>query len=209
MEKIFTEKKAEDFLKKFIPVADSYFAKNKKGVIKVKFGSTIVMKIISDQALHKSDIGGVRIVKRDAIEKEFESMKRLAKKRKIKLDGILIQEHLEGVEVVIGIKKDPTFGHVIMFGSGGIIVELIKDVTFRVCPINDADAESMIKELKTGKILTGYRGKCVNTEFLKKVLIKVSKIPIKYPKIKELDINPFIINKKTGKVADARIVFEL
>ena len=234
-QKIFSESEAENFLRKYISVAKSKLCKNKKylqhfgnfrfpryvGVAKqqptsrkikrfskeVNLSNKVVMKIISKQALHKTEINGVKIVERE-FEKEFDFLVNLAKKKKIKLDGILLQEYLEGIELVIGIKKDETFGHVIMLGAGGILVELIKDVTFRVCPIDKKEAEKMINELKIKKLLYGFRGSSVNLEHLKKTIVSVSKIPIKNPNIKELDINPFIINEKYGKVADARIVFE-
>lgn len=206
-QKIFTEKKAEDFLKKYIPVANSYLCKTKEQALKYskKLGPKIVMKIISKDALHKSDIGGVKIS--ENIEKDFDSLMKIVNKRKLKLDGILLQEYIEGTEVILGIKKDPTFGHVIMFGLGGVLIELVKDVTFRICPIDNKEAEKMISDLKTKKLLFGYRGNNINKKILIDTLIKVSKIPIKNKKIEELDINPFIINEKIGKVSDARIVF--
>ncbi len=208
--KIYTEKKAEDFLKRYVPVARSCLCKNKMQAVKAakSLGFPVVMKIISKQALHKTEINGVRIAYKESVEKEFDSLAGTAKSRSIPLEGILLQEYLKGREIVIGIKKDGTFGHVIMLGLGGILVELIRDVAFRVCPIDEKEAKAMISELKTSKVLYGYRGRRVNMKALVETLVNVSKIPAKNKGIRELDINPFIINEKYGKVADARIVFD-
>jgi 3-hydroxypropionyl-CoA synthetase (ADP-forming) len=211
MKKIYTENEAERFLKRYVKVADSVLTKDYKTAEKFskKKGYPVVLKIISKQALHKTDIGGVKIVKsEEQLEKNFNALLKIAKTKKIKIDGILVQEFLHGCETIIGIKKDPVFGHVVMFGTGGVLTELFKDVSFRVCPITEKEADDMIYELKGKKLLNGFRGaKPVNIKLLKSVLVKVSKIPLKNKDIEEMDINPFIINEKTGKVADARIVF--
>lgn len=168
----------------------------------------LVLKIISDQALHKSDINGVRIIKREEdLQDEFNDLLKIAKRRLLKLDGILVQEFHEGEQLIIGIKKDPTFGHIILFGVGGIFTEVFEDTSIRKCPINKQDATEMINELRARKIFYGFRGRKLNLDLLKKTLIKVSQIPLKHKKIEELDINPFILNEKTGKVVDARIIF--
>ncbi len=211
MKKIYAEDKAEKFLKRFIPVVKGFLTHTLKEADSYakKFNYSLVLKIISEQALHKSEIDGVRIVKdhTDFIT-NYNSLLNIAKKRKIKLNGIMVQEYVKGKEVIIGINYDQTFGHVIMFGIGGTLVEILKDVTFRACPIEERDAQSMIDDLKLKKVLYGVRGeKTVNINFLKQCLVKVSKIPLSYKNIKELDINPFIINEHYGKVADARIIF--
>ena len=211
MNKIFTEDKAEKFLKRFIPVANSFLTRNieEARLYAKKFDYSLVLKIISEQALHKSDIKGVRIINNERdFEVNYADLLRIAKKRRLRLKGITVQEYVKGKEVIIGINYDQTFKHVIMLGSGGTLVEVLKDVTFRACPIEENDAQSMIDDLKLKKILYGVRGdKPVNIKLLKKYLVKVSKIPLKYRNVKELDINPFIINEHNGKVADARIIF--
>jgi acyl-CoA synthetase (NDP forming) len=132
----------------------------------------------------------------------------LARRKRIKLDGILVQEKLHGQELIFGIKLDPVFGHALMLGIGGVFVEILKDVSFRICPITERDVNSMIEDLKSRKILSGVRGeKPINMKLLRQILVKLSKIPLKDKNIEELDINPFIIDNKKGKVADARIVF--
>jgi acyl-CoA synthetase (NDP forming) len=206
---VYTEKKAEDFLQKYLPVARSELTKNAEQALRAVSHYPTVLKIISSQALHKTEFKGVRIVNSAGeLAKEYADLQEIAKQHKLKLDGILVQEFVKGKETIIGIKKDATFGHVIMFGVGGTMVELLKDVQFRACPITEKDADEMINSLKLSKILTGFRNeKTVNLTKLKSILVNASKIPISNPKIEELDINPLIVNEKEAKVADARIVF--
>lgn len=210
--KKLTEPKAEQLLSEYLQIAKSILTKDikKAEAFAKKTKYPVMLKIISPDALHKTEIKGIRKAdSKEELEKQFQKLINTAKKKKLKLEGILIQEHIEGAETIIGLKKDETFGHVILFGTGGIFVELLKDVSFRICPITEKDAEDMINELKTKKLLYGFRGrKKVNIKHLKKTLVTASKIPQKYPGIKELDINPYIINDKTGKVADARIILE-
>ena len=101
-----------------------------------------------------------------------------------------------------------TFSHILLFGLGGIYVEILKDISMRACPITIRDAESMINDLKAKDILYGARGNKMNINLLKKLLVKASKIPIKYPNLQELDINPLIMNEKEAIVVDARMVLE-
>jgi len=209
MEKIWTEKKAEDFLRKRIPVARSMIVKNATSARKFSKKYPVVLKVISEKALHKSDIGGVMIAHNaEELEKHFADLENMVKKRKLKAQ-ILIQEFVSGRELVIGISKDPVFGHVIMFGLGGKYVETIKDVNFRVCPITEKDAEGMIEDMKYKKLLYGVRGeKPVNISAIKKTLVKVSCIPKSYKKLKEIDINPLIADENGVKAVDARIIWE-
>ena len=210
--KILTEPEAEQLLSEYLPIAKSILTKKieeaKTFAKKTKY--PVMLKLISPEALHKTEFRGVRKVDDpEDLKREFQELSTLAKKKRFRSHQILVQEFMQGREVIIGLKKDPTFGHVILFGIGGIFVEAIKDVSFRVCPITTKDAEEMIEELKAKKVLFGFRGmKPVNINFLKKMLITTSKIPETHPEIQELDINPFIINEKTGKVVDARAVIQ-
>lgn len=204
---VWNEFKAENFLRKFVPVAKSQLVSSFR---EIKIKTPCVLKIVSDDALHKTEIKGVRIVKqKEDLEKEFNDLLSVAKKKKIRLDGILVHEFVEGSELIIGIKRDQIFGHVILFGIGGIFTEVLKDFSTRKCPINLRDAEEMINELKAREIFYGARGIKLNRELMKKILVKASEIPLKNRKIEELDINPFILNEKEGKVADARIVLSM
>jgi len=202
---VYTGFKAEKLLSKFVPVSKSQLVKKFEDI---RIKPPLVLKIISFQAIHKSDIKGVRIVNsKEDVEPNFKDLLSIAKRKRLKIDGIMVQKFYEGEQLIIGIKKDPTFGHVILFGLGGIFTELLEDTSIRKCPINKHDAQEMIDELRSRKLFYGFRGKKLNTTLLKRTLIKVSEIPKKHKKIQELDINPFILNEKIGIVVDARIVF--
>ena len=205
---ILTEKEAEEFLEnKGFPVAKRIFAFTYEECIKAakKMGFPLVLKIVSKKILHKSDVHGVKlnIKNKEELKKAFDEL------RKIKyFEGVMVQEHLDGKYIITGLKKDSTFGHVIVFGLGGIFTEIIKDVAFRVCPITKKDAIEMIKETKAHKILEGTRGeKPINFYALLRVLLALSELSEKYKNIQELDINPLIVNEKNCKIIDARIVF--
>jgi len=118
-------------------------------------------------------------------------------------NGVLIQKKFFGKEFLLGIKKTPEFGHVLVFGAGGSKVEEKKDVSFKACPVDKIDIKKMFKETKIGKYL-GIKDK----KILEENLLKLCSLVSKYPKISELDINPFTISKGVGKIIDARIVLE-
>ncbi len=204
--KVLNDYKAEKFLEKYLTTAKRQLVDS---FSEIKIKTPLVLKIISDQALHKSDIKGVRIINNESdIKSNFVDLLKIAKNHKIKLDGILVQEFYDGELLIIGIKKDAVFGHVILFGMGGVFTEVYDDISIRKCPITLHDAQEMIDELKAKKIFYGFREKKLNTDLLKKIIVKVSQIPLKHKNIREMDINPFILNEKEGVVADARIVFD-
>jgi len=203
---VLTEFEAEKIIKPYLPVAKNQLVHS---LNEIKIKPPLVLKIMSKQVIHKSDINGVRIIKTvSELEKNFNDLITLSKRKKIKLQGILAQQYYEGHQLFIGIKKDPVFNYVILFGIGGIFVEVIKDISIRSCPINEKDAGSMIEDLRSKEILYGIRGKKANLKLLKKILVKASQIPLKHKNMIELDINPLIINEKTAHVVDARIVLE-
>ena len=206
---IFIGKEANEFLNKFNLHITAYTAvKNLEDAFKKinGFSFPLVLKLISKDVIHKTEVGGVRIVKnKEDFKKDFSKILQVAKKNKIKLDHILIQEFVEGLELIVGLKKDQTFGHVVMLGLGGIYVEALRDVTFRVCPINQEEATKMIYDLKAKDLILSKRKK-FNVNVLCKALVKVSKIPLKNKDIKELDINPLILSSE-AKVVDARVIF--
>lgn len=207
---VWTEARAEQYLSKHLPVAKSVFAKDADTAARAaqKLGYPAVLKIVSPDILHKTEFGGVKIAHdADELRQDFARLRAAAKRKRARFQGVLVQEFLEGTELIIGITRDPAFGHVIAFGLGGIYVELLKDVRFRVCPITAADAQEMIDELKGKRLLTGFRGqKPRNLKLLRDVLVKASRIPEKLPRLAEMDINPFLLGPRTGKVADARII---
>ncbi|MBS3083807.1 acetate--CoA ligase family protein [Candidatus Pacearchaeota archaeon] len=198
--------KSQQFIEKFINIPKSQIINSIK---ELTIKAPLVLKIISPDAIHKTEIGGVIIVHRkEEIESSFNELISIAKNNKIHLKGILAQEFIEGQQLIIGLKKDSTFNHVILFGLGGIFTELLDDVSIRKCPITINEAQEMILELKSKKLFEGFRNIKLNINALKESLVAVSKIPQKHKSIKELDINPFILNSKEGKAVDARVVLE-
>jgi len=179
-------------------------------------GFPVVMKVMSEKIIHKYDIGGVLLDINSAGEVEDAFLK-INNSLKLNMpdasiDGILISEQVpKGIEVILGIKKDPSFGDVVMFGIGGIFVEIFKDVSFKVAPVKKEDALEMIYEIKASKLLLGARGrKPADIDSLAETIVKLSNLALDNPNIKELDINPLIILDQ-GKgcfVADAKIVLE-
>ncbi len=170
------------------------------------------MKIASPDIVHKSDIGGVKvgITNEEELVKEFEDI--IYRTKRLMPDalifGINIQEMATGKEVIIGMKRDPQFGPLLMFGLGGIYVEILKDVSFRIAPIGEQDAKEMIEEIRAYPILSGVRGeKGVDIDSLINVLIALSSLSVDFPEIIELDVNPLMVKEKgMGAVAiDARL----
>ncbi len=179
-----------------------------------KIGYPVVLKILSPDIIHKSDAGGVitNLKNADEVKEAYNKIIENAKKYKpnAKINGVFIQEFAPlGIEIIIGMVKDPQFGPAIMFGLGGIFVEVLKDVSFRVAPLTDKDAEDMIHEIKGYPLLTGIRGqKPADIEALKKTLVGISKLVMDYPQIKELDLNPVFAYPDGVKCIDARIILE-
>lgn len=168
-----------------------------------------VIKIVSNDIIHKSDIGGVKLnILHSRVMFECGKMLRNIhnKNPQAKIDGIYIQEMIEsGIECIIGIKADPQFGKVIIFGLGGIYTEVFKDISMRVLPITEDDAKEMIFETKVSKILSGARGKTYDIKGIIDTIIKVSQLADNRD-IKELDINPLVVREKDVVALDARIM---
>lgn len=202
---ILLGKDAEKMLRS-LPVARSEYVKDSSHMVKLakKFGFPIVLKLVSQKAVHKTEAKGVRIAGNEAeLRRHYMELGKIAKRLKGK---IMAQEFVKGRELIIGLKKDPVFGHAIMFGIGGTMVELLHDISFRICPITASDAQSMINDLKYKKMLMNFRGeKNVNMKAIINILVKTSKLPLRNKKITELDINPLIANDKAAKIVDARI----
>lgn len=193
-----------EFVKGVAPIAKHIVAKNAGDVERfaARVGYPLVLKALSPRIVHKTEAGAVRIVHApQQLEKEFIALRKLA-------PHVLAQEFVKGSEFILGLKKDPTFGHVILAGIGGIYVEVYKDVSFRVCPITARDAEAMLDDLKGTAILAGARGKKLRKQAFIDALVKLSKLPATKKTISELDINPFILNDKEGVIVDARVILE-
>lgn len=170
-------------------------------------GYPVVMKAISPKIIHKTEFGAVKLNlydKSDVINAYRSIQRNLGKSQ---LEGYLIQKQIKGqVELIIGGKKDDQFGQLIVFGLGGIFVEVYKDISVRVCPINKKDAIEMIKEIKGHPILAGARGKKpVNEKALVELLLKVSKYLEKNDHL-EMDLNPVIADENGYTIVDARVI---
>jgi acyl-CoA synthetase (NDP forming) len=182
-----------------------------------EMGERVVLKIISKDILHKSEVGGVIVgVKIDQIKNEYREMIDRVKKYKPEaiIEGILIEEMINtkrGVELILGATKDPILGTSIMIGLGGIWVEIIKKVSFGLVPVSKNQAKKMIDELKINKIFEGFRnGPALDYEAIVETIGQLSKLLEDNPKILELDINPLLVLPKGEgvKVLDARMVME-
>jgi acyl-CoA synthetase (NDP forming) len=175
-------------------------------------GYPVALKIVSPDISHKTEAQGVSLNLRSSREVEEACSDLLAKakgyKSGVRVEGYLIQEMVEdGIETIIGMNTDPTFGPVLMFGLGGVWVELLKDVCFRVVPIGMMDAIDMIEEIKGSRLLKGFRGRpSVDTEALCEILLSVSKLVVELKEVKEMDLNPVFVKPKGAVVADARII---
>lgn len=164
----------------------------------------IVLKVDPNKYIHKTDKKGVIIDINN--EQELKKSFNLLKK---KSDIILIQKQYCGPAVAIGMKRDPSFGPTIMFGLGGIYIEILKDITFRIAPVSITEAKKMIKETKTYELLKGARGsKKVNLTKLANIITKISKLSVENSWIKEIDINPLIAEGQKIIAVDMRLLYE-
>jgi acyl-CoA synthetase (NDP forming) len=194
-----------------IPLPKQILAKNAKQAAAAakKIGFPVVLKVSSPDIVHKTEVGGIALglKSEEEVLDAFEKVMKAKKKPKAKIDGVLVQEHVNGHEVIVGGKVDDTFGPVVMFGLGGIFVEVLKDVSFRVVPIERKDAKAMIEEIRGYPVLKGARGKKpVNFKALEDCLLAVSRLMEKEKKVKELDINPLFINENKAVASDVRVL---
>lgn len=167
----------------------------------------IAMKITSVDIIHKSDVGGVILNIKDAQELrlKFNQMMETVKKNapEAKIMGVNLCQMVDGLQCIVGMNKDPQFGPAVMFGLGGIFVEVLKDVSFRIVPFGEDEAKRLVGEIKAKKLLDGYRGQGAHKESIIKTLMAIQKIA-EY--VKEVDINPLITNKDGSYAVDARII---
>jgi acyl-CoA synthetase (NDP forming) len=179
-----------------------------------RMGYPVVLKIASQDITHKSDAGGVKLglLTPEAVEKAYEEiMTSVAQKcPSAAVQGVTVQKTARpGVEVIIGMFKDAQFGPVLMFGLGGIWVEILKDVSFRIVPLTKKDASSLIREIKGFPLLEGRRGReAVDIVNLEEALLKLSGFVETYPEIKEVDLNPIFAYADGCVAVDARIILE-
>ncbi len=210
---ILTLLESRDILKTLgIPLTSGVLLEKKEAIDSAGIGFPVAMKIVSKQITHKTDAGGVRIniFSAEEAKKAYDEIITNVKNYDpgAEIEGIWMEEMISGTELIIGTTNDPTFGKMIMFGLGGIYVEILKDVVFRLVPIHLKNAEAMYDKLKTKAILEGARGMPkVDRKKLEEMLVNVSEFVHKFP-VKEMDINPLVVTRKGLKAIDARIILE-
>ena len=214
--KVITEELSKSILKTYgIKVPPYALATSTSDAVKQakKIGFPLVMKVVSPQILHKTDVGGVKVgIKNVAdVKKTFDDMfGRLSKKKGVDVKGILLEKMVpqDGVELIVGIQNDPQFGPMIMVGLGGIMTEVFKDVAFRMLPITTSDAKSMLNELKGSKLLKGFRGSTpIDLNMIAKALVQIGKMGVDNADyVNSIDFNPVIVYPKSYFVVDAKII---
>lgn len=211
---LLDQKSAKELLVRYgVPVPKTVLVKNKTGLDNHNIPFPAVLKVDSPDIIHKSDSGMILTSLQNFSDLK-EAIGNLEEKLsnefpEAKLNSFVIQEQVRGHETIMGMKRDPAFGPVIMFGLGGIFVEVLKDVSFRIAPLSRTDALNMIKEIKGYKVLKGMRGnKPVNITALVDVLVKLSKMSIDNKNFSEIDFNPVFISQKTARVVDVRIMVD-
>ena len=202
------ENEVKELLKGFSIKTTNYeLVKNLKDLQNLKLKYPVVLKVCSREILHKTDVGGVKLEIKDydELEKAFNLFK-----KKFPKENLLVEEMVDkGVEIIIGLINDPTFGLSIMFGIGGIFTELYKDVVFRVIPIDRYDAVQMVGDIKGKKLLEGFRGIKTNKKLVIDLLCKVSKIAEELiDKIDQMDLNPVFIYETNYCVVDAKLILK-
>jgi acetate---CoA ligase (ADP-forming) subunit beta len=189
-------------------------SKDEAVTISQRLGYPVVLKVVSSDIVHKSDAGGVKLGLKSAAEvgQAYQDIMSAVKAKfpAAKVQGISVQQMARpGLEVIVGMYKDAQFGPVLMFGLGGIWVEIMKDVSFKITPLTRQDAADMIREIKAFPLLKGYRGsEPVSLEALEEFILKVGAFVEANPKIKELDLNPVFAYKDGAIAVDARIITE-
>jgi acetyltransferase len=223
-------KKAQQEGRKFLPEPESYallqaygFPLASYALVRTeeecleqaeRLGFPVVLKVVSPQILHKIDVGGVRlnIEDREHALKAYREMMTSIKQKmpEAEIWGVLVQKMIKGgKETILGLKRDPLFGPVIMFGLGGVYVEATRDVSFRIAPLRELTAARMIREIRGYRILEGFRGEeRSDVEKIEECLKRLSQLALDFPEINELDINPLIVlsQGKGALVVDARIL---
>jgi len=209
------ETEAKELLREYgIPVPDFRLIKNVDEVSRItgEIDFPLVMKIVSPDIIHKSDAGGVKLNIKDEKEAKLAYQEIIFNVKKYnkeaRIEGVIVCPVIpKEVEVIVGMMKDPHFGPVAMFGLGGIYVEVLKDISFRILPLAERDAQEMITEIKGYEILKGIRGEpSRDIQAIKEVLMKVSQLTLENSEINEIDLNPIFVFEKGLQVVDARII---
>jgi len=202
------ENEVKDLMKAYEIRTTNYKVVNKESDLKnLGLSFPVALKVCSNKILHKTDVGGVKlgIKDKDELLKTFKSFKKKFPKENLLVD----QMEEKGVEIIIGLVQDPTFGLTIMAGIGGIYTELYKDVTFRVVPVDKNAAEEMVEEIKGKKLLEGFRNIPANKKLVIDLVLKVSKIGEELmDHIDQMDLNPVFVYKDDICVVDAKLILK-
>jgi len=213
--KVITEELAKSILKSYgIKVPGYALVNSADQAVKAakKLGFPLVMKVVSPQILHKTDVGGVKVGLDNVndVKKTFNDMyKHLSKKKGVQLKGTLLEKMVpKGTELIVGLQNDPQFGPIIMVGIGGVLTEVFRDVAFRMLPITTSDAKSMLDELKGSKMLKGFRGsEPIDINMLSKALVQIGKLGVDNAShFDSIDFNPVVVYPKSYAVVDAKII---
>jgi acyl-CoA synthetase (NDP forming) len=212
MEKLLLGVEAFDFLEKEgLPVLKTVLAKNENEAVAkaAKIGFPVALKISSPDVVHKTETGGIKVSLKNESEvrEAFKDIVRTFTSGNPgkKLDGVMIQKLGKGLELIVGTMTDKQFGPVIMFGLGGIFVEALNDVSFRLIPLQSRDAKEIMEDLQGYKILKNPRSEKIDLSSVQDFLLQVSRLVEKHPEIREMDLNPVFASSKGIEVCDARI----
>jgi len=212
---ILTEVEAKKVLEEAgVPVNRTVAARSREEAVSLagQLGFPVVLKIVSPEVVHKTEAGGVELnlLGPDQVAEAYDRIVGRAREKypRARLEGVSVQKMIgPGTEVIIGLARDPQFGPMLMFGLGGILVEVLKDVSFKIVPLTGIDARDMLGEIKGYPLLKGFRGSApVNQEALVEVLVNLSKFIEQHPEIEEMDINPLFASSEGVIAADARMV---
>ncbi len=210
---VLTEFESKELLKEIgIQVPEQILTSAKEETIAAadQIGFPIVLKLMAEDVVHKSDTGAVKLNlnSREEVEQAFEDLMKIPSQSEKKIS---VQKMADEpiTEIIIGMTTDPQFGPALMFGIGGILVELLEDVSFRIAPVTEYDCKEMIHEIKGFPILDGYRGKPkADIDAIVKVILKISDLVVKHEEINEMDLNPVFIYENKLICVDARIILK-
>ncbi len=188
-----------------LPVLPTEFARDEDEAVQVakKIGFPLVVKVSSQKIIHKTDIGGVRTGIRTEEELKNAINAFIENIRDQHIEGFIIQKEAKGIELIVGTLLDKHFGQVIMFGLGGIMTEIFKDVSFRLIPLDKRDVEEMIRETRVYDMIKEARGESLDINLLKNFLLQVGKVVEGH--IEEMDINPLFLGENGPLICDSRI----
>ena len=212
---VLTEMESKELLRSLgISTTQMKLAASKEQAITVskQIGYPCVLKVSSPDITHKSDAGGVKVGLADdaAVAQAYDDIMASCKAKfpAAFIEGVTVQEMARpGLEVIVGMATDPQFGPVLMFGLGGVWVEVLKDVSFKIAPLTKGDAAKAVREIKAARLLDGLRGsEPVDTSALEDILMRVSDFVVKTPQVKEMDLNPIFAYPKGAVAVDARVI---